>query len=164
MERRHIGTVSELARYPVKSMLGERLDQVDFSERGAIGDRAYALRELVTRQIASAKKFVRLFEFRATFDEPPRPEYLPPVSIQLPDGRTIHAEDADASAAISEALGRKMKLERSEGAQRERAGIDPQTIFADVPVDKVIPGLTTDTMPDNFGLERASFYDTAVMM
>jgi uncharacterized protein len=163
MERRQIGTVSELARYPVKSMLGERLDEVDFTERGAVGDRAYALRELVTRQIASAKKFPKLFDFRAAFEGPPRGEHLAPVRIELPDGRAIHAEDADAAEVISQALGRKMKLERSEGAERERAGIDPQTIFADVPIEQAIPGLTAESMPDTYGLERASFFDSAVM-
>src|SRR5208337_2598975 len=60
MARRMVGKVSALARYPVKSMLGEQLDELHFTERGAAGDRAYALRELVTRQIASAKKFPRL--------------------------------------------------------------------------------------------------------
>src|SRR5215469_15428217 len=99
--RQQIGRVAALARYPVKSMLGEQLDEVEFGERGAIGDRAFALRELATGRIASAKKFPRLFEFRASFESPPHAGRLPAVKIQLPDGRTIHAEDADASEAIS---------------------------------------------------------------
>jgi uncharacterized protein len=161
--RQEIGKVALLARYPVKSMLGEQLNEVEFTERGAIGDRAFALREIATGRIASAKKFPRLFDFRARFETPQRAGYLPAVKIQLPDGRTIHAEDRGASEAISEALGHKMKLERSEGAHRERAGIDPRNIFADVPVEKVIPGLTAETMPDHFGLESSTFYDSAVM-
>jgi uncharacterized protein len=161
--RQQIGKVAALARYPVKSMLGEQLDKIEFTERGAIGDRAFALRELATGRIASAKKFPGLFEFRARFESPPHAQQLPPVKILLPDGRAIHAEDAGASETISEALGRKMKLERSDGVHRERAGIDPRTVFADVPVEKVIPGLTAETLPDHFGLESASFYDSAVM-
>lgn len=161
--RQQIGKVAALARYPVKSMLGEHLDEVEFTERGAIGDRAFALRELETGRIASAKKFPRLFEFRASFESPPHVGRLPPIRIQLPNGRTIHAEDGDASKAVSEALGREMKLERSEGAHRERAGIDPRTVFADIPVEQVIPGLTAETLPDHFALDSASFYDSAVM-
>ena len=163
MARRIIGKVSGLARYPVKSMLGEQLAELQFTARGAIGDRAYALRELVTQQIASAKKFPRLFEFRATYDSSPSLESAAPVTIELPDGRKLHAEDPDASEQISEALGRKMGLERAATAHREHAGIDPATIFADVPVDQVISGLTAATMPDHFGLEKNSFFDTAVM-
>ena len=43
MERRQIGVVKELFRYPVKSMLGERLREVAIGAQGVIGDRAYAL-------------------------------------------------------------------------------------------------------------------------
>ena len=163
MERRQIGTVTELARYPVKSMLGEHPTALDFTEHGAVGDRLYALREVATRHIASAKKFPRLFEFRATFEKPPGPEHLTPVRIALPDGRSIHAEDPDAADIISSALGRKMQLEISENAQRERAGIDPRTIFADVPVEEAIPGLSAETMPDSYPLAQTTFFDSAVM-
>jgi uncharacterized protein len=161
--RQQVGKVAALGRYPVKSMLGERLDEIEFTERGALGDRAFALREVANGRIASAKKFAELLNFRASFESPPHEGPVPRVKIQLPGGRTIHADDADASEVISEALGREMKLERSEGAHRERAGIDPRTVFADVPVEKVIPGLTAETMPDHFGLESSSFYDSAVM-
>ena len=163
MTRRMIGKVSALARYPVKSMLGEQLDELLITERGAVGDRAYALRELATRQIASAKKFPRLFEFRATCDCAPASGRMAPVTIELPGGRMIHAEDADASELISAALGRKVSLERASTARAELAGIDPATIFADVPVEKVFPGLTAATLPGYFALEKESFFDTAVM-
>lgn len=48
-------TVSELWRYPVKSMQGERLDGANLSERGVDGDRMYAVRDQETGKIASAK-------------------------------------------------------------------------------------------------------------
>lgn len=163
MARELVGKVSSLARYAVKSMLGEKLDKVLVTERGVVGDRAYALREVATRQIASAKKFPKLFEFRAGYDSPPAPGRPAPVTIELPDGRKIHAEDENASQLISEALGRKMILERSSSARAEHAGIDAATIFADVPIEKVIPGLTAETMPNHFALEKESFFDTAVM-
>ncbi len=163
MARRMIGKVSALARYPVKSMLGEQLDELHFTERGAVGDRAYALRELATRQIASAKKFPRLFEFRAAYDSAPAPERAAPVTIELPGARKIHAEDADSSELISAALGRKVRLERAASATGELAGIDPATVFGDLPVDKVFPGLTAATMPDYFALHKESFFDSAVM-
>ncbi|MGD1027919.1 MOSC domain-containing protein [Candidatus Binatus soli] len=163
MARRMIGKVSALARYPVKSMLGEQLDELDFTERGAVGDRAYALREMVTRQIASAKKFPRLFEFRAAYDSEPASGRVAPVTIELPGGRKIHAEDADASELISAALGRKVSLERAATARGELAGIDPATLFADVPVEKVIPGLTAAMLPEYVALEKESFFDSAVM-
>ena len=44
--RKNVATVAELWRYPVKSMRGERLDEMVLTERGPVGDRLYAMREL----------------------------------------------------------------------------------------------------------------------
>lgn len=38
-----VGTVRALWRYPVKSMLGEWVEELVLTERGVWGDRAYAL-------------------------------------------------------------------------------------------------------------------------
>jgi|HubBroStandDraft_5_1064220.scaffolds.fasta_scaffold86897_2 uncharacterized protein YcbX len=38
-----VGSVEALWRYPVKSMMGERVETVIVTERGILGDRAYAL-------------------------------------------------------------------------------------------------------------------------
>ncbi|HUO05732.1 MAG TPA: MOSC N-terminal beta barrel domain-containing protein [Candidatus Binataceae bacterium] len=163
MGHEKIGIVSGIWRFPVKSMRGEQLDETAVNEHGAHGDRAWALRELATGRIASAKKFPRLFEFRASYDSPPLPTALAPVTIELPGGRKIHADDADASEIISAELGRKMRLESGQSVPVERAGIDPTTLFADVPVEKVLPGLTAEALPDQFALKPGSFFDSAVM-
>jgi uncharacterized protein YcbX len=163
MALKMVGRVSGLARYPVKSMLGEDLEELEVTLKGAVGDRAYALREVVNRQIASAKKFAKLLEFRATFDAPPAAGKLTPVTVAIPGGKKIHAADADASEVISAALGRKMILERAENVHGEHAGIDPATIFADVGVEKVFPGLTAEKLGDNFALQKDSFFDTDIM-
>ncbi len=55
-----VGTVSSIWRFPVKSMKGTRVDHGEFSERGLLGDRAYALIDTDTGKVASAKS-VRLF-------------------------------------------------------------------------------------------------------
>ena len=38
-------TIAALWRYPVKSMLGERRDELQIEARGAAGDRLYAVRD-----------------------------------------------------------------------------------------------------------------------
>jgi MOSC domain-containing protein len=74
-----------LWRYPVKSMLGEKLDAVDLREDGVVGDCVYALRDRETGRVASAKHPKRwrdLLACRAAFVDPPSPEdELPPVRI-----------------------------------------------------------------------------------
>ena len=44
------GSVAELWRFPVKSMKGEQLHEVEVTERGVLGDRAYALIDAPLRQ------------------------------------------------------------------------------------------------------------------
>ena len=50
-----LGSVVSLWRYPVKSMMGEELNTADLTGRGLLGDRAYALIDVATGKIASAK-------------------------------------------------------------------------------------------------------------
>jgi uncharacterized protein len=167
MERRQIGTVKELFRYPVKSMLGERLERIEVGERGVIGDRAWALRESANGKVVSAKKFARMLELRATYESTPGADepddQSAPIKIQLPDGRSLHAADADAAAMLSAVIGREVVIERAQPSQYTRAGIDPATIFGDVPIESVMPQLTGATMPDTFALLNGTFFDSAMM-
>jgi uncharacterized protein YcbX len=69
------GSVASLWRYPVKSMAGEELTATEVTERGLLGDRAYALVDSADGKAATAKnpkKWQTLFSLRATFIEPPR--------------------------------------------------------------------------------------------
>ncbi len=50
-----VGAVVELRRFPVKSMLGERLDAAEATKSGLLGDRVYALIDKETDKVVSAK-------------------------------------------------------------------------------------------------------------
>src|SRR3954453_19194161 len=50
------GRVTEILRYPVKSMQGETLDRVHLGARGLDGDRAYALFDNESGFVVSAKR------------------------------------------------------------------------------------------------------------
>ena len=43
MRARAVGAVAQLARYPVKSMAGERLGEATVEHRGLVGDRGWAV-------------------------------------------------------------------------------------------------------------------------
>src|SRR3990172_3801758 len=100
-----VGHVVSLWRYPVKSMMGEELNSSEVTQRGLLGDRAYALVDSETGKVASAKnprKWPRLFDFRAPFTDPPRKgEKLPPVRITLPDGTVCSSEQPDTHNVLS---------------------------------------------------------------
>ena len=109
-----IGSVVSLWRYPVKSMMGEELNAAGVTERGLLGDRAYALMDPTTGRVVSAKnprKWGTLFDFRATLVEPPRPNHrVPPVRITLPDGTIVTSGQSDVDRILSKALGRVVTL------------------------------------------------------
>lgn len=109
-----VGSVVSLWRYPVKSMMGEELNATEVTERGLLGDRAYALVDASDGKVASAKnprKWGRLFDFRAAFvEQPRRGEPIPPVRITLPDGTLHTSEQGDIDKVLSGVLGREAKL------------------------------------------------------
>lgn len=112
--RAPVGSVVSLWLYPVKSMMGEELNASHVTERGLLGDRTRALVDQATGKVASAKnprKWGRLFDFRASFVDPPKPgEPLTDVRISLPDGRTVMADQPGADDMLSEALGARVRL------------------------------------------------------
>lgn len=160
MAKEQVGTVRELWRYPVKSMLGEPLTEAAVGTGGLEGDRAWALRSAETGNILSAKKWPRLLDFRCSYAGAPG---AGDVFLHLPGGATVVASDPGASKAISDALGAAVKLERAAEDVRSKVDIDPATVFGEVPVEDVIPGLTSATLPPVFKLPPGTFYDSAAV-
>jgi uncharacterized protein len=108
------GSIRSLWRYPVKSMLGEEIDHSVVTERGFVGDRAYAVVDASDGKVASAKnprKWPRMYECRAELDETPLK-----VRIRLPDGDVIAADDPHAATVLSRLLGREIALETVAGS------------------------------------------------
>ncbi len=163
MARIRVATVKALWRYPVKSLVGEEMDELAIDRHGAHGDRAFALRDLETRRIASAKKFPQLLTLRAAFDQATVAGSAAQVRITFPNGRTIHTGDPDCSRVISEVLGHGFQLEHTPHPGGEFAGIDPRTVFGEVPFEAIYPGLTADRAPNYFRLPVHTFFDAAVL-
>ncbi len=98
--------VSQLWRYPVKSMLGVRVDSIDLDELGIVGDRTWAVRDLERGGIRGAKKIGALMRLAASDVADGH------VEITLPDGSTVRTTDADVDERVSAALGHRVRLER----------------------------------------------------
>ncbi|MDR2985165.1 MAG: MOSC domain-containing protein, partial [Nocardiopsaceae bacterium] len=156
--KRLVGTIEELWRYPVKSMLGGTVRELLLTEHGGLGDRAWALRDQRNGRIMSAKRVPRLLEFRATYEVEPTPESAGVVRIETPDGDTLYAGQDDASARISGIIGRPVVLDNLAQPD-EKASIDRNTVFGDVPVSQMKPDWTLETMPDYFQLKSGSFLE-----
>ena len=154
-----IGAVVSLWRYPVKSMMGEELNATEVTERGLLGDRAYALVDSSDGKVASAKnprKWPNLFDFRATFIEPPRlSANVLPVRITLPDGTIATSQQSDLNEILSKALNRKVTLHTTE---RSHVGpVNAEEYWPD------IEGLDHRETVTDFALPEGTFFDCATV-
>jgi MOSC domain-containing protein len=151
-----LGSLVSLWRYPVKSMMGEELNASEITERGLLGDRAYALVDNSDGRVATAKnprKWPRLFDFRATFIGPARGvAKIPPVRITLPDGDTVASDQSDVNQILSKALNRDVTV----GAA-QRVPVNAEEYWPDM------EGLDhRDTVTD-FTLPEGTFFDCAMV-
>ena len=151
-----LGSVVSLWRYPVKSMMGEELNATEVTERGLLGDRAYALVDRSDGKVATAKnprKWPHLFDFRATLIEPPRAAAkVPAVRIALPDGTTLTSDQGNLNQILSKALNREVTL----GAG-QRGAANAEEYWPDM------EGLDyRDTVTD-FTLPEETFFDCAIL-
>jgi uncharacterized protein YcbX len=117
MEENIAGSVSRLWRYPIKSMLGEELDSADVIWCGFHGNRCYALVDVQSSRLVSAKnpaKWARMFECSSRLmDGDLTREGPPPVLVALPDGKSFDISEGEygvAEASLSELLGRSVRF------------------------------------------------------
>ncbi len=112
-----VGSVARLWRFPVKSMRGEQPEQAELTERGLVGDRAYALIDVETGKVASAKSvklFPDLLDCGAAFIEPPQSgRELPPVQITLPNGTSVTSSSSEVDRVLSAYFQRDVTLARA---------------------------------------------------
>ena len=151
-----VGSVESLWRYPVKSMLGEEVSATQVTERGLLGDRAYAVVDSSDGKAATAKnprKWPSLFDFRASLDERASPaEGVPPVRIALPDGTTVRSDQDDLNLLLSKALNRDVTLRAAQQGE-----VKAEEYWPDM------EGLDhRDTVTD-FTLPDGTFFDCAMV-
>jgi uncharacterized protein YcbX len=102
--------VVELWRYPVKSLVGERLAEAAVTPRGLAGDRLWSVRD-ADGKFGSGKTTRRFRRMDGLLELSARYDGGVPV-IELPDGRALRG--ADAEAALSERVGRPVTLGREQ--------------------------------------------------
>ena len=121
-------SVAQLYRFPLKSMLGERLDTVEVTSDGLAGDRAFAVTD-GTGRIGSVKhprKWVPLLHCRARTTGPGA------ATVTLPDGGTYDARDPELADQLSKLLDRRVSVLDTppDGLVLERAGQGSRPVTA----------------------------------
>jgi uncharacterized protein YcbX len=154
-----IGSVVSLWRHPVKSMMGEELNATEVTDRGLLGDRAYALVDSSDGKVASAKnprKWPTLFDFRATFIDPLHiGAHVPPVRITLPDGTIATNQQSNLNDILSRALSRKVTLNATERGPARPT--NAEEYWPD------IEGLDYRDTVTEFALPEGTFFDSATV-
>lgn len=139
-----IGAVSELWRFPVKSMLGEVMDRLDFGASGAAGDRVCALIDRETGKVASAKlphRWRKLLEFRSRLLGGMDAKGRPLLELELPSGLRLRSDREDIDKLLSTTLGREVTLAFMRGAALEIDRARPEDVDERGPDREVFPNI-----------------------
>ena len=110
-----IGTISQLWRYPVKSMGGEQLTETVVDKRAFHADRLWAVRDLELGVVTTARRLPLLLGCSARFlAEPPPgvgPGDIADVAVTFPDGSEVTTHDREQlNAKLSELIGSAVAL------------------------------------------------------
>jgi uncharacterized protein len=144
--------VATLTRYPVKSMLGQEVQQAVVGTTGLESDRWRALLDPTTGYVCTAKHprlWRRLLQYSAAVRDDR-------VLVTTPDGETIDAEDPRLVETLTADLGRAVELraQRPAGSSVERP--DPEEVLAqgvdaevEAPTLEIAQGSEGDTFVDH---------------
>jgi uncharacterized protein YcbX len=103
--------INEIWRYPVKSMLGERLDQAGVGLAGLDGDRHRAVVDAGSGVSLSAKRYPELLSCRAWTTDVR-------VIIGFPDGEEFAADSPEAAECLSQLLNRRVVVRAASVDQK----------------------------------------------
>lgn len=144
--------VAEIHRFPVKSMAGEQIESASLDRLGIAGDRRYAVRDLDTGKVLSAKRpsigrTLLNCGARTVGDT---------VMVRIGD-HEFEATDTDAiNAALSTALGVRAVLDGAPGTDEVYESYWPEMdglALSDVTVD----------LPIAMSTEKGTFVDLAAL-
>jgi hypothetical protein len=121
-----VGVLVGLARWPVKSLAGERLSAARVDGRGLGGDRTHALldgRPEHRGRRLTARQAPRLLAWSAAYPQAPDdaldPAAPPSPTLRAPDGTLFAWEDPALAGALEADLGIPVRLHRDPAGQQD---------------------------------------------
>ncbi len=148
-----VGRVSEILRYPVKSMAGEALTAAPLDGLGVAGDRRLAVRDLDTGKILSAKQPK---VGRALLACAARCDDTGAVRIRVGTDEFSSNDQAAVDECLSALLGRRVHLELASGADEVYESYWPEMegmAMSDITID----------LPIAMSTEKGTFVDLAAL-
>jgi uncharacterized protein YcbX len=102
--------VAQVSRYPVKSMQGESLTELEVGRERIPLDREWGVRDSVTGDVLTAREARMLLHASARLVDDS-------VRITLPDGRMLTEDDEHTDLALSSFVGRPVHLARAKASE-----------------------------------------------
>src|SRR5437870_7535537 len=116
--------LAQITRYPVKSLEGEAVRSAEIELDGVRGDRRWGIRDETTGKVLTGRRAPQLLFATSVMEADGAPV------ISLPTGVTLHGPGKRTDSALSEWLGKPVRLVDSVDAPQARA-----EFFADVTDD-----------------------------
>ncbi|MEV0696919.1 MOSC N-terminal beta barrel domain-containing protein [Saccharopolyspora sp. NPDC050389] len=110
--------MTELNRWPVKSLRGERVEAARFDDRGMAGDRAYALldeRDKRSGKVLTVRQNAVMLSWSASYGDTADP--TEPPTLRGPDGADWSWTDPKLSDALAGSLNIPLSLRAADGQQ-----------------------------------------------
>jgi uncharacterized protein len=132
-----VAALTEIRRYPVKSMQGESLDSVELTALGIQGDRLWAVRDIETGKILTAKnpKVGTLLLTCSATTVTSEGQLTVVVTI---NNRHYATDDPGIHTALSTLLGREVQLVRATGSDEVYESYWPEIeglVLSDMTID-----------------------------
>lgn len=178
-----VGTISELWRYPVSSVTGERVAEVEVSSAGMIGDRRYALVDRATGIVAHPERDQRWQ--KAIFIR--SRTAATGIEILVPEGDWQSVDDPGLAASLSEFLGfdanvrpyeRTLEASRRDAFALDRYDVSPLHLLTTASVDhlktlhpggnpdrrRFRPNILMQSEPDISGFAELGWIDAGIRL
>lgn len=131
--------LQQIARYPVKSLQGELVASAEIDADGMHGDRCWGIRDELTGKVLTGRRAPQLLFASATLEADGAP------LITLPSGVTCQGPGDETDAALSDWLGKRVRLVSSVGVDPARAEFfadptddDSEAIEWTMPADRFV--------------------------
>lgn len=131
MPAKAIGEITKINRYPVKSLAGEAMDNVQLQSYGLLGDRSHAFvdpTKIGWERYITARQIPELLRYKAELDIQSTDDGYPRLKITGPDGR-IHQWDEHFRMEIQKLLPRSISTERYNIYAQEQLAVDDGSIL-----------------------------------
>ena len=113
-----LSTIRELWRFPVKSMGGERVETLQLTDAGGVGDRLFAVQQKQDGRLLTARLEPRLLMARARLEGGV-------ARMTLPGRITISSDSRDVDRILSGWLGRDVTLIRAKPGRADATHLIP---------------------------------------